>query len=667
MFGGNLIAPDLFKALSASARWGRNRSRTLGKALCILCGDTYTTTRGDVQMMSIKQTPQSYGTGIVQSRRQPSYRELAIMLCAFGSKKQKRRKACTETWYRLVCDEQVEHTVKWLHYKTGHGGREVMEYLAMSKRLWWPVKFTYRLPLKNIISKEPLERGIIDVTYLTPYEEEDDDGTTRCWQYLIVMVDNFTKMVWIKPTELRDADTIVTFLEELRDKGITFRIYHSDNGGEFVNNKVKQFIEDLQKSGIAAKWVNGAPHHPQSQGGVERTNKTFKEMLVKRMCQMNHPRWAGLAYEVLDDYLNRKHSTICMTPLEAARSTRPGRPEMTRQGAMMKIYQATVNRGQRNAKIHNKTATPPPEFDKGDLVLVKPLETLASGRRPPLHQGRIHELKGNPTSQVTVIWTTPGRKGASIGSISPFIHISQIAHCPTDTEGDGIENIFGMLFEPSGGHPAPPEPEWSISVPTEQSMTPSEKERFRIWMDRTISQSEVLTFQEYLTPSLEEEETTEDLYSGVFGDAPEDAAEITSDFIPEDAEMSDALDNLSPPIQQPASLTIAPSTARGNRAQRGVRDSAAEMVSSIMSSIVPAIEPVIEPVIEPATVPALEPAIVPAIVPVVVPTTVPVVVPAIVPAIMPVIMPAGRRRDRVGIRRDGGMLNLKKETNIKIV
>ncbi|PRP72761.1 hypothetical protein PROFUN_07661 [Planoprotostelium fungivorum] len=129
-------------------------------------------------------------------------------------------------WFRLVCQDQVQHTVNWLHFKTGHGGRDMMYYMAISLRLYWPgmkedltgaghscsvcrlkVNFIYRLPLNNIIDSEPLQRGIIDVTYLPPYDDQDEDGH-HCWQYLIVMVDHFTKMAWAKPAEHRNAATI---------------------------------------------------------------------------------------------------------------------------------------------------------------------------------------------------------------------------------------------------------------------------------------------------------------------------------------------------------------------------------------------------------------------------------------------------------------------------
>ena len=53
-------------------------------------------------------------------------------------------------------------------------------------------------------------------------------------------------------------------------------ILHTDNGKEFWNKNVDNFIESW---GI--KHVLGAPYHPQSQGAIEAFNKYIQNWLYK--------------------------------------------------------------------------------------------------------------------------------------------------------------------------------------------------------------------------------------------------------------------------------------------------------------------------------------------------------------------------------------------------
>ena len=65
---------------------------------------------------------------------------------------------------------------------------------------------------------------------------------------------------------------------------------HTDNGKEFKNKKMQYFC---QKHGI--KQVHGAPRTPQTQGLVERNNRTVKENLsnILKEIQADHSSWCS--------------------------------------------------------------------------------------------------------------------------------------------------------------------------------------------------------------------------------------------------------------------------------------------------------------------------------------------------------------------------------------
>ena len=52
-------------------------------------------------------------------------------------------------------------------------------------------------------------------------------------------------------------------------------ILQSDNGKEFVNQKVENY---LSKNNI--KFIHGRPYYPQSQGSVEAFNKYIQNALI---------------------------------------------------------------------------------------------------------------------------------------------------------------------------------------------------------------------------------------------------------------------------------------------------------------------------------------------------------------------------------------------------
>lgn len=100
---------------------------------------------------------------------------------------------------------------------------------------------------------------------------------------------------------------------------------HTDNGGEFRNHILEAICKE---KGI--KQISGAPYHSQSQGLVERFNRSLQESLTYYRQQLASEAAIGAKdssaskYElkkccraVLKEYNTKKHSTIYMTPNEA--------------------------------------------------------------------------------------------------------------------------------------------------------------------------------------------------------------------------------------------------------------------------------------------------------------------------------------------------------------
>jgi hypothetical protein len=80
-------------------------------------------------------------------------------------------------------------------------------------------------------------------------------------KYIFSAVDHFTKYLRAYPLKKKSAEEVLECLKQLPD----FEIYHSDNGKEFVN----EMVEDYITKEVKAKFVRGMPYKPNVQGAIE--------------------------------------------------------------------------------------------------------------------------------------------------------------------------------------------------------------------------------------------------------------------------------------------------------------------------------------------------------------------------------------------------------------
>ena len=159
----------------------------------------------------------------------------------------------------------------------------------------------------QIIATHPGNIYQIDMVNLAQdYQTEED-------KYLVVIADHFSKFGWCKSYPSKESKFVVEAIRVF----FTFcgkpNILQSDNGKEFVNKEVESF---LQKQGV--KFVHGRPYHPQSQGMVERLNRTIQENL--NVVYAKDPTTFNIrdaVNDIMRSYNSNYHTSIKMTPREA--------------------------------------------------------------------------------------------------------------------------------------------------------------------------------------------------------------------------------------------------------------------------------------------------------------------------------------------------------------
>lgn len=125
---------------------------------------------------------------------------------------------------------------------------------------------TYKAPMVLTSSfSEPFERVTID---LVSYS----DITGDCNKYILTLQDDLTRFVQAYPIPDKQATTIAkSLLIFCQHYGVPKR-FHSDQGGEFVNNILKQLMKL-----IGSNHTLSTAYHPQTNGALERFHAVLRD------------------------------------------------------------------------------------------------------------------------------------------------------------------------------------------------------------------------------------------------------------------------------------------------------------------------------------------------------------------------------------------------------
>jgi len=133
--------------------------------------------------------------------------------------------------------------------------------------------------------------------------------TARGNKYIIVAMDYLTKWPEAKPVPTATAEQVSIFLYEeiIGRHGCPMKIL-SDQGSHFKNQMIHHLLEKFR-----IKQLFSTPYHPQTNGLVERFNRTLCEALAKLVNEYKDD-WDLYIAPVLLAYRTTKHNTTKFTP-----------------------------------------------------------------------------------------------------------------------------------------------------------------------------------------------------------------------------------------------------------------------------------------------------------------------------------------------------------------
>ena len=197
------------------------------------------------------------------------------------------------------------YTLLWKRFYWYNMSSEIIEWLRACRSCQQAKAGPGRgkVPLRQDIVSAPMARLAMDIAGPMP---PTPDGN----KYILVIQDYFSKWVELFPLKQHSATDVADILvhEIFTRYGICERL-HTDQGAEFDSALMKDVCKLWQ-----IKKTRTSPYAPWSNGMVERSNKSIKQLL-KQMCW---ERWTGswdkkLAFARMA--LNcTQHSTTGFTP-----------------------------------------------------------------------------------------------------------------------------------------------------------------------------------------------------------------------------------------------------------------------------------------------------------------------------------------------------------------
>ena len=149
----------------------------------------------------------------------------------------------------------------------------------------------------------PRDLWQIDLMDMQGYSKENNG-----YKYICVIIDCFTKFVWIKPLKSKTAAHVVKALSLLL---MTERpnLLQADQGTEFFNKSFSKMLE-----AFGPKLYHTYSDKKASQ--VKRVQRTIKQRLGRVFTLNGNNKWLDIIDDVISSYNNSYHQSIKMKPVD---------------------------------------------------------------------------------------------------------------------------------------------------------------------------------------------------------------------------------------------------------------------------------------------------------------------------------------------------------------
>ncbi|RYE17290.1 MAG: hypothetical protein EOP45_16045 [Sphingobacteriaceae bacterium] len=295
--------------------------------------------------------------------------------------------------------EMEENVMRMVHENYGHLGIDkctnqiqkhyyfpnMREKLGKFIRNCLKCIFYSAAPLSNgmnlhSIEKKPEPWDTLHVDHFGPLE-----GVNSKHKHVFAVVDSFTKFIKLYATNTSAKEAFCALRKHFTDYSRPRRII-SDKGTAFTATEFEAFCKENN-----VKHIRNSTSAPRANGQVERANRVLKAMLAKLTEPLNHADWKQKLSEVEFALNNTVHCTTKQTPsvllfgveqrgqvidelteyLHDMHSNKVKNLKEIRKQAEQSIQKSQLY----NEKIFKKKHKPAIEFEVGDFVVIKNVDT----------------------------------------------------------------------------------------------------------------------------------------------------------------------------------------------------------------------------------------------------------------------------------------------------
>ena len=181
---------------------------------------------------------------------------------------------------------------------------------------------TINISINEIYSKGPKQNYItnktdfchIDDTWSLDILDLKDYGSEnkRSYRYILVVIDNFSKIVWTVVLKDKKSQRITnSFENNVISSKQKPNLFKRDRGKEFIS---KTFIDFLNKS----NFKRYSRHVLFGAVFAERFNSFIRDLLGKPVFPRNDETWVDVLPTTTKQYDKRIHSSSKLTPIQAS-------------------------------------------------------------------------------------------------------------------------------------------------------------------------------------------------------------------------------------------------------------------------------------------------------------------------------------------------------------
>jgi hypothetical protein len=185
---------------------------------------------------------------------------------------------------------------------------EYMKQLA--KELHRPI--IRKFPRRHVHS-----RGIDDLwgADLADMTEDAMDNNRGC-RYILIVIDHASKYIWGEPLKTKEGAEVAAAFTKIFSKGRHPKHLWVDQGTEFYNRDVAKVLKTYETDMYST-------HSEIKVSIAERGIQNLKHVMESSFTQHRYRKWITTLAVVVEQYNNRKHSVIRMTPNEFVEGKQP--------------------------------------------------------------------------------------------------------------------------------------------------------------------------------------------------------------------------------------------------------------------------------------------------------------------------------------------------------